>query len=67
MKLIKEIIDLCKAIFPKPLKIKMKQRRKGDPPILIASCEKAKAVLKWRPQKTIRDIIKSAWKFEQKL
>ena len=39
-------------------------RREGDPPVLVASSDKARDVLGWVPQYTeIGDIISSAWEF----
>ena len=64
---VKEIINLCSKTLKKSVKIKIEPRRKGAPPILIASCEKAKKLLGWEHEKTIHHIIESAWRFEQKL
>ncbi|MBN1494499.1 UDP-glucose 4-epimerase GalE [Candidatus Peregrinibacteria bacterium] len=64
---VKEIINLCSKTLEKSVKSKIEPRRKGDPPILIASCGKAKKLLNWEHKKTIHHIIESAWKFEQKL
>ncbi len=37
-------------------------RRKGDPPVLVASAEKARKILGWRPEVTCLDeIIRTAW------
>ncbi len=64
---VKEILALCEETVARPLKVKVEGRRKGDPPTLVASNKKAANLLNWRPQKTIRDIIESAWRFEQAL
>jgi len=64
---VKEIIDLCGKAMGKKIKTKISPRRKGDPETLIASNKKAKHLLKWKPEKTIYDIVESAWKFESKL
>ena len=37
--------------------------RPGDPPVLVASYERAKEVLGWEPKKTLREMIRSAWEF----
>jgi UDP-glucose 4-epimerase len=43
-----------------------KPRRPGDPPRLIASSEKIKRELGWRPQfQTLDAIVDSAWKWHQ--
>jgi UDP-glucose 4-epimerase len=44
-----------------------KPRRPGDPPRLIASSEKIKRELGWKPQfQSLDAIIESAWKWHQK-
>jgi UDP-glucose 4-epimerase len=43
-----------------------KPRREGDPPRLIASSEKIRAELGWKPQyQDVRTIIESAWSWHQ--
>ena len=38
-------------------------RREGDPPELVASSEKLRAKLGWKPQYDLRGIVEHAWKF----
>ena len=64
---VKQIVTLCSRVSKKTLKIKIAPRRKGDPSVLIASYKKAKKELGWSPRRSIHQIIKSAWEFEQKL
>ena len=41
-------------------------RREGDPAILIASSQKAKEVLGWKPEHdSLEEIISSAWKWHK--
>lgn len=41
-------------------------RREGDPPALVASAEKLRRVLGWKPQfEGVREIVKTAWEFER--
>jgi UDP-glucose-4-epimerase GalE len=43
-------------------------RRPGDPPVLIGSCDKIKKTLGWRPvYKDSNEIIKTAWRWQNKL
>ena len=45
-----------------PIPAKVEPRRAGDPAQLIASSEKAKSVLGWKPQyDDLRTIIQTAW------
>lgn len=38
----------------------------GDPAVLTASNKKAREVFAWKPEKTMEDIISSAWKWHSK-
>jgi UDP-glucose 4-epimerase len=57
-----EVIEACRKITGKNIPIVTKARRPGDPPRLIASAQKAREVLGWRPKyDQIEDIVSSAW------
>ena len=57
-----EIIEACRKVTGKDIPIVNQPRRAGDPPRLIASAQKARSVLGWRPQfEQIHDIVSSAW------
>jgi len=57
-----EVIEACRKITGKHIPIVTQARRPGDPPRLIASAQKAREVLGWRPQyEQIEDIVSSAW------
>ncbi|MDR1921951.1 MAG: UDP-glucose 4-epimerase GalE, partial [Candidatus Adiutrix sp.] len=44
---------------------KFAHRRPGDPPVLVASADKAKAALGWAPAMTcLDDIIRTAWNWQ---
>lgn len=41
-------------------------RREGDPPLLVANADRLRKMLRWVPRyAAVRDIISTAWKFEQ--
>src|SRR6266542_2743800 len=64
---VREVIAACRTITGKKIDTVEKPRRPGDPPRLIASSEKIKNELRWRPQFQLLDeIIESAWKWHQK-
>jgi UDP-glucose 4-epimerase len=64
---VREVIDSCRKITGRKIDILEKPRRPGDPPQLIASSEKIKRELGWKPQFQFLDaIIESAWKWHQK-
>src|SRR5438270_2619279 len=47
---VREVIDSCRKITGRKIDIVEKPRRPGDPPRLIASSEKIKRELGWKPQ-----------------
>ncbi|VVB81546.1 ADP-L-glycero-D-manno-heptose-6-epimerase [uncultured archaeon] len=57
---VKEVIDAVKKITGKDFAVVKGERRAGDPAVLIASSEKIKKVLGWKPKYTIKDAIKTA-------
>lgn len=61
---VKEVIETAKEVTQKPIKAVEEGRRAGDPAVLIASSEKAKKVLGWKPEHVdLHEIIESAWKW----
>ena len=63
-----EVIDKAEEVTGKKIKTVNSDRRPGDPPVLVASNEKAMQQLDWKPEFSILDdIIETAWKWHQKL
>lgn len=61
---VKEVIETAKKATGREIKAVMDERRAGDPAQLIASSEKAKTVLGWKPEHAdLEEIISSAWKW----
>lgn len=57
-----EVIEACRKVTGNDIPIVNQSRRAGDPPRLIASAQKAREVLGWRPHfEQITDIVSSAW------
>ena len=64
---VREVIDSCRKVTGRKIDIVEKPRRPGDPPRLIASSDKIKRELGWKPQfQSLDAIIESAWKWHQK-
>ncbi len=64
---IMDVIKAAENIVGKQLTIKFTKRRDGDPPILIASSEKAKNELGWIPKyQNLEEIIQHAYKWHIK-
>ena len=64
---VREVIGVCSKVTGRKVSTVEKPRRPGDPPRLIASSQKIKKELGWRPQfESLEAIIESAWKWHQK-
>jgi UDP-glucose 4-epimerase len=63
---VREVIEVARKITGHPIPVNEAPRRPGDPAVLIASSEKAKAELQWSPKFfRLEDIIESAWRWQQ--
>ena len=62
---VKEVFSMCEKVTGKNIPVEIKPCRVGDPAILIADNTKAKEILKWTPEKTLRDSIKTAYEWEK--
>lgn len=64
---VQEVFETCEKILNRKINIEVKEKRAGDPPILVADNKKAQALLGWSPKKTLADSIKSTYEWEKKL
>ena len=61
---VNDVIETARKVTGQPIKAQMEARRAGDPAQLIASSEKARSVLGWKPQHAdLEEIIATAWKW----
>jgi len=64
---VREVIELARKLTGKPIPAIEADRRPGDPAILIASSDKIKKKLGWKPKfEDLENIIKTAWIWHQK-
>jgi UDP-glucose 4-epimerase len=64
---VREVIELATKVTGKPIPAIEADKRPGDPAILIASSDKIKKNLGWKPEyEDLETIIKTAWKWHQK-
>jgi UDP-glucose 4-epimerase len=62
-----EVIESVRRVTGKAIPVEEGERRPGDPAVLVASSEKIKAELGWKPQFAELDtIIGSAWEWHQR-
>ena len=63
---VQEVIDVAREVTGHPIPANIAPRRAGDPAQLIASSEKAKSVLGWKPQyDDLNTIVSSAWNWHK--
>ncbi|MHC5226757.1 UDP-glucose 4-epimerase GalE [Enterococcus sp. LJL99] len=63
---VNEMLVAAREVTGKEIPAEILPRRAGDPAALIASSEKAQAILGWQPQVTsIKAIIETAWQWHQ--
>lgn len=60
---VKEIITMVHKVGKKQIKVETRPRREGDPPVLTADYQMAKKMLGWIPERSLQDIIQSAWEW----
>jgi UDP-glucose-4-epimerase GalE len=64
---VKEVIETAQRVCGKTIKVKMAPRRAGDPPSLVGSADRARAVLGWTPTRSALEVqIADAWNWMQK-
>jgi len=62
---VRQILDMCSEVTGCEIAERVLPRRDGDPVKLVASAKKAEELLKWSPSRSLREIIRSAWMWEQ--
>lgn len=63
---VREVIDSARRVTGRPITVEECERRPGDPAVLVASSDKIKAELGWKPSYPELDqIIASAWQWHQ--
>jgi UDP-glucose 4-epimerase len=59
---VKEVIDVCREVTGRPIPVVVGPRRPGDPAVLVASAEKIKRELGWKPERPgLHEIVADAW------
>ena len=62
---VKEVIEMTEKETGKTITILEKERRAGDVAAVVASSEKARMILGWKPQQSsLKGIIQSAWRWQ---
>lgn len=63
---VRQVIETAQQVTGKPIQIVERDRRPGDPPILVGSSEKARSMLNWQPRYAdLKTILTHAWQWHQ--
>jgi UDP-glucose 4-epimerase len=63
---VNQVIEMARKVTGRPIPTQVETRRAGDPAVLLASSEKARRELGWKPHyDSLESIIQSAWAFHQ--
>jgi len=63
---VRDVLGAAEAVIGQPIPHVGGPRRAGDPPILVASAERAAEVLGWAPRRgSLAEMIGSAWRWRQ--
>ncbi len=61
-----EVIETVRKVTGHAIPARMEPRRAGDPSTLVASSERARRVLGWKPERpALEDIVASAWRWHR--
>jgi UDP-glucose 4-epimerase len=64
---VREVIDSVRRVTGREIPVEEEPRRPGDPAVLVASSEKIKAELGWKPRFAELDtIVETAWRWHQR-
>ena len=64
---VREVIETVRQVTGHPIPEVVADRRGGDPAVLVASAERAKERLGWRPSRAdLKGIVADAWEFAQR-
>ncbi len=62
---VQAVVSLSCQVTGREIPVDLCGRREGDPPVLVASSDKAQQLLGWKPHYGLEDILKTAWQWEQ--
>jgi UDP-glucose 4-epimerase len=61
---VQQVVDTCRQVTGRPIPTQVTARRPGDPAVLIASSDRARCELGWKPERAeLAAIVADAWEF----
>jgi UDP-glucose 4-epimerase len=61
---VRQVLDSVQRVTGSAVPVVEQDRRAGDPPVLVASNDRATSLLGWTPQLGLDDMIADAWQFQ---
>jgi UDP-glucose 4-epimerase len=61
----REVLAACRDVTGRVIPSRMAGRRPGDPAALIASSDRIRAGLRWRPARSLTDMVADSWAFAE--
>ncbi|HEX2316704.1 MAG TPA: UDP-glucose 4-epimerase GalE [Thermomonospora sp.] len=62
---VRQVIEVCREVTGHPIPAVVGERRPGDPAVLVASSERIKQELSWKPERDLHRMVADAWAFLQ--
>jgi UDP-glucose 4-epimerase len=64
---VRQVIEIAREVTGRPIPVRVGARRPGDPAVLVASSDRIRRELGWRPRfQDLRTIVGSAWAWMQR-
>src|SRR5690606_31244754 len=63
---VREVLDAVRRVTGLPVPVEEGPRRAGDPAVLIASSDRARTELGWKPRRTLDETVSDAWAFTRR-
>ncbi len=61
-----EVVEAARRVTGHPIPIRWEPQRPGDPPVLVATAERAREVLGWEPRRTsLEEMVATAWEWHR--
>jgi UDP-glucose 4-epimerase len=62
-----QVLRAAESVVGRPVPHEIGSRREGDPPVLVASNDRARGLLGWRPRRgSLEEMIGSAWRWRER-
>ncbi|UER55414.1 UDP-glucose 4-epimerase GalE [Kineosporiaceae bacterium SCSIO 59966] len=58
---VRQVVDVVREVTGHPVPVEVAPRRPGDPPVLVASSERARRDLGWTPERQLAAMVSDAW------